>query len=132
MPAPNDLAATDRKCKGVKFFPTMAVATISASSQVQFCVSMLAGIVLATMTFGASAWLAASTSDRSDAAFLAVQLGGFILRLGFVAIALVVCVRVLHLQAIPVAVGLTGGFTSLAAAAAVRELRRHRLVGTRD
>jgi hypothetical protein len=110
----------------------MAVATISAANQFQLGVSILAGLILAALTFGASAWLAASTFDRSPAASLAVQLGGFVVRLSLVAVALVACVNLLHLQAVPLAIGLTGGFTVLAFAGALRELRRQRPVSTRD
>ncbi len=109
----------------------MAVARMLASSQFQFSFSLLVGAVLALATFTASAVLASSASDRSAAAGLAIQLGGFVLRLTLVALALVVLVRFAHLQAVPLGAGLAGGFTLFASIAAARDLRRHSLVRTR-
>jgi len=109
----------------------MAVATMGVLSQSQFSISVLAGVLLAAFTFAASAALASSVSDRSAAAGLAIQLGGFVMRLSLVAVALFVCTRYAHLEPTSLGAGLAGGFTVLTLLAAARELRRHRLGRTR-
>lgn len=103
------------------------MATILASNQIQFSVSMLAGILLAVATFTGSALLSQATAARSVGVGLAIILSGFLARLALVAVALFVCVRFLHLQVLPLAIGLAGGFTVLAFAAMVSDWRRHRM-----
>lgn len=83
---------------------------------------MLVGVLLSAATFGAAAFVASRASAHAPAAGLALQLAGFVVRLTLVALALVVSVRLLGLQALPLGIGLAGGFTVLAVIAAVKEL----------
>lgn len=105
----------------------MAVATILVSTQFQAYISLFAGLLLALTTFAGSAGLTRLASGHGAAVTVGIQLGGFILRLTLVAAALFASARLLHLQPLPLAIGLTGGFTALAAMAAVLEWRNHRI-----
>ncbi len=105
----------------------MAVASIFAPSQLHYSVSVLAGLALALANFGASAAFAAlMTPRRSPALGVFVVLAGFVLRLTLVAFALVALVRYIHLAPVPLALGLTIGFTALAAAALTSQWLRTR------